>query len=227
VITQNITCQAKGLNGRPGIGMKLGRCYVEYLKDTRREVIKKQRHMQVREETSIHIEEGRLRGIPTAKDGLDQRARLNSKERTIGIRLQNWKLVQKLNDRGFSRIDGRNPGHPRIYPVDLRWGDDLLIDARGLTTPLGLSSLTTSTGGNTWIALTDRGSVVEDSEEEEVEEEEEEDEEHIRRGEREGREAEEEEEEVGRDKEDMTNLTKATHQPKMKTTIWFSEKMSE
>jgi len=51
--------------------------------------------------------------------------------------------------------------------------------------PPGFSSLTTSTGDNTWISPTDRGSVVEDLEEEVEEEEVEEeegDEEHIGRG---------------------------------------------
>jgi len=64
----------------------------------------------------------------------------------------------------------------------------------------------TSTGCNTWIASTDIGSVVEESEaEEEVDEDE--DEGHARRG---GQEA-EEEKEVGRDREGLTNLTKAEH----------------
>ena len=81
-----------------------------------------------------------------------------------------------------------------------------LRESNRSTAPPGSSPLASSTGCNTWIASTDKGSVVEDSKAKEDDVDKDKDEEgRTRRGER-G--AEEEREEVGRDREDMTNLMK-------------------
>jgi len=109
-----------------------------------------------------------------------------------GICLQNQKLVQKICDRGLGCKDRGDLSYLRIHPVNLRG------EVTYSTTPLGLSPLaTSSTGCNTWIAPTDKGSVVEESEAEEDEDvDKDEDEEgRIGRGEQ-GAEEEEEEEVV-------------------------------
>jgi len=88
------------------------------------------------------------------------------------------------------------------------------------TAPSGSSPLaTSSTGCNTWIAPTDRGSVVEESETED----EDEDKGRTGRGEWGA-----EEEEVGRDKEDMTNLVKDEIQQLRRTrSVRVSEQISK
>ena len=98
------------------------------------------------------------------------------------------------------------------------------------TAPPRSSPLATfSTGCNTWIAPTDRGLVVEESETEEEDVDKDEDEkEEGRTGRGEWRVEEEEEEEVGRDKEDMTNLKKVkTQKLRRMRIIRVSEKMYE
>jgi len=54
----DVTQQAKGLKGRPGVWMNLGGGNVECSKDAHHEFVKWERDMKVREKTRVHVEEG-------------------------------------------------------------------------------------------------------------------------------------------------------------------------
>ena len=61
-----------------------------------------------------------------------RRARLDPEEITTGVRHQNRKLVKKFSDRGLDREGGGDPSYPKVHPVNLWWGDDLLEGARSI-----------------------------------------------------------------------------------------------
>jgi len=115
----------------------------------------------------------------------------------MGICLQNRDPTQKFQDEGLGRKDRGDHCHLRIHPVKPRRGDDCSGELDRLVAPFGLSPLNMlSTGCNTWIAPTDKGSVMEELDKEDEEDE-------GREGIGEGG---AEEEDVERDREDMTNL---------------------
>jgi len=55
VKAHNVTQQAKGLKGRPGIRVNLGGSHVERPKDVHRKLVKRKRDIKVCEKTSVHV----------------------------------------------------------------------------------------------------------------------------------------------------------------------------
>jgi len=58
VKTHNVTQQAKGLEGRPGVWVNLGGSHIECLKDAHCKLIEGEGDMKVREKTGVHVKEG-------------------------------------------------------------------------------------------------------------------------------------------------------------------------
>jgi len=134
-----------------------------------------------------------------------------------GSTLKKSRLASAFRIRNFSKNSSTKVSFVKMKLILVTLGSAQSISSgettcsrepdRSTTSP-GLSSLTTSTRGNTWITPTDIGLVVEDSKEEEEVEVDEDEDEHEGRVGRGGREV-EEDKEVGRDRKDMTNLMKA------------------
>ena len=78
--THDVTQQAKGLKGRPGVWMDLGGSHIERPKDTHCKFVKRERYMQVCKKTSVHIEKKGIDTCPPQTYALGRPARYNTKE---------------------------------------------------------------------------------------------------------------------------------------------------
>jgi len=111
--------QAEGLKGRPGIWMNLGRRHVERSKNAHRKRVKRQRHVEVRKETSVHIKERGTVSRSPHTHSLSWPTRHNIEITRVVARLQNWVLNKEIGHALRSTICGRFLNHVRIHPAKI------------------------------------------------------------------------------------------------------------